>query len=370
MSSIVRLVIGGVFALALLAAGPFVFLAPRAPQSLPPAKSVIDMHAHVAGLGHGCEHCFVSPDLLDSYKYKWYLRAFGTSAAEMADESDLIVAEGLREDIRSSRWIRQALLLALDGVINEHGLLDEHATQVFIPNDYVAGLAASHEEFLFGASINPRRPNWRERLEQAKQDGAVLVKWIPSIMDIDPANHELQPFYEMLIALDLPLLVHVGDENAFRHADNRLGDPERLIAPLEQGVTIIAAHIGTTGHNNGEENFDRLIPMLLNYPNLYTDISSLTQINKRGYLRRALATAGVAERMVYGSDWPLQFFPLVWRWWHLGSAPFAELRYSATLHNPLDRDIALKAALGVPPVVFTRTSEVLRLPQHLVEEVQ
>lgn len=35
-------------------------------------------------------------------------------------------------------------------------------------------------------------------------------------------------------------------------------------------------------------------------------------------------------------------------------APLAELRYAAGLSNRLDRDIALKAAVGLPPGVFTR----------------
>ena len=110
--------------------------------------------------------------------------------------------------------------------------------------------------------------------------------------------------------------------------------------------------------------------MLPNYPNLYTDISSLTQINKRRYLRRALEIGGLDARMVYGSDWPLQFFPLVSRWWHFGSAPLSELRYAGGFDNPLDRDIAIKAALGVPAAVFTRTAEVLQLNEDLLEEVQ
>jgi uncharacterized protein len=344
--------------------------AAQAPLTLPAGKRVIDVHAHVAGLGRGCEGCFVSAELLESYKFKWYLRAFGTTAEEVAREGDAVVMERLRGHVRSSRWVRHAVLLALDGVIDDHGLLDEQATQVYVSNEYVARIAARHEEFLFGASVHPRRHDWRQRLERAKRDGAVLVKWIPAIMDIDPADHTLQAFYESLIALDLPLLVHVGDEKAFHHADNRLGDPERLLAPLDQGVTIIAAHIATTGDTEGEENFERLLAMLPNYPKLHTDISSLTQINKRGYLRRALAVAGADLHMIYGSDWPLQFFPLVSPWWQLGGAPLAELRYAASLDNPLDRDIALKAAVGVPSAVFSRTGEVLGLPQRLVEEVQ
>ena len=370
MFSVVKVFVAGAVGLSLLTAIPLAFVGSRTPDTLPPPNSVVDLHAHVAGLGQGCERCYVSPDLLDSYKFKWYLRAFGTDAEEMQRLGDAIVVERFRDHVRESRWVKQAVLLALDGVVDAGGNLDKNATQVYVPNDYVADVAAHHEEFLFGASINPRRLDALERLEQAKRDGAVLIKWIPAIMHIDPADPELQDFYVALVALDMPLLVHVGDENAFHSADNTLGDPVRLMIPLEMGVTVIAAHIATTGDNEGEENFERLIAMLPDYPNLYTDISSLTQINKRRYLRRALEIEGLDPRMVYGSDWPLQFFPLVSRWWHFGNAPLSELRYAGGFDNPLDRDIAIKAALGVPTAVFTRAAEVLQLNEDLLEKVQ
>ena len=54
--------------------------AAQAPAALPADKSVIDIHVHVAGLGNGCAGCFVGDALLSSYKFGWYLRAFGTSA--------------------------------------------------------------------------------------------------------------------------------------------------------------------------------------------------------------------------------------------------------------------------------------------------
>ncbi|MEQ8662073.1 MAG: amidohydrolase family protein [Gammaproteobacteria bacterium] len=207
--------------------------------------------------------------------------------------------------------------------------------------------------------MNPYRPDALARLDAAAADGAVLLKWIPAIMDIDPADPALDAFYARLVALGLPLLVHVGDENAFHHADNRLGDPRRLTRALEAGVRVIAAHVATTGTNGGEENFARLLPMFARYPNLYTEQSSLTQINKLGYLGRALAEPALVTRLLHGSDWPLQFFPLVWAWWQLGRAPIAELRYAAALANPLDRDIAIKAALGVPRAAFTRAAALL-----------
>jgi hypothetical protein len=345
--------------LPLLAAGAFALLPARPPANLPPPGTVLDMHTHVAALGQGCDSCFVSSDLTDSYKFSWYLRAFGTDAREMAERGDVAVAEHLRDHVRSSRFVARAVVLALDGVIGADGEIDRAATQIYVANDYVRDLARRFPEFVYGASINPYRHDALARLDAAKRDGAALVKWIPAIMHIDPADPALDAFYDRLVALDLPLLVHVGDENAFHHADNALGDPARLVRPLERGVTVIAAHLATTGENGGEENFTRLLPMFARYPRLLAEESSLTQLNKLGYLTRGLAHPGVAERLLHGSDWPLQFFPLVWAWWQAPRAPWAELRYATSLDDPLDRDIAIKAALGVPTAVFTRTAAVL-----------
>ena len=288
----------------------------------------------------------------------------------MAARGDDVVAERLVERLRGSRFVRAAVVLALDGVIAADGRLDRARTQVYVPNEYVRDLAHRYPEILYGASIHPRRPDALTRLEKAHADGAVLVKWIPAIMDIDPADPALAPFYARLAALGLPLLVHVGDENAFRAADNRLGDPLRLVPALEAGVTVIAAHLATTGRNGGEENFSRLLPLFARYPNLYTEQSSLTQINKLGYLARALAHPEVPARLLHGSDWPLQFFPLVHPYWHVWHAPFAELRYAAGAGDPFDRDSLTKAALGVPPAVYARTahSRGTRRPEGAGEE--
>jgi len=358
-----RRVLRRLVVLLVLAAGGLAALVlatpPAVPRGLPAPGSVVDLHVHVAGLGQGCDACFVGNELAASYKFAWYLGAFGTTPAEIEARGDGVVVERLLERIRTSRYVHAAVVLALDGVIDADGRLDRARTQVYVPNDYVRDLARRHVELLYGASINPYRPDALERLAAAHADGAVLVKWIPSIMGIDPADPALAAFYARLAALGLPLLVHVGDENAFHHADNRFGDPARLAAALEAGVTVIAAHLATTGENEGEANFTRLLPLFARYPKLYTEQSSLTQINKLGYLVRGLAHPDVAQRLLHGSDWPLQFFPLVHPYWHLAHAPLAELRYAARLANPFDRDIATKAALGVPAAVYARTAALL-----------
>ena len=184
----------------------------------------------------------------------------------------------------------------------------------------------------------------------------MLVKWIPSIMWIDPADPAHVAFYREMARLGLPLLSHTGMEKSFASARDELGDPRRLELPLRHGVTVIAAHIATTGRSEGRDNFERILPMFAEYPNLYTDISSLTQINKLGYLAAALERDDIADRLLYGSDWPLQFAPLISPWYHLRHISLREAKTVSRVDNQWDRDMALKVALGVPEEVFQRAA--------------
>jgi len=154
-------------------------------------------------------------------------------------------------------------------------------------------------------------------------------------------------------------LTHAGSEHAFAHAEDAFGDPARLALPLRLGVTVIVAHIATTGRYFGEESFERMLPMFARYKHLYTDISSLTQINKLGYLKRALAHGGLTQRMVYGSDWPLQFFPLISPWYHINLISVTDAWRIGGIKNQWDRDVALKKAFDVPDEVFHRSARLL-----------
>ncbi|HAV65436.1 MAG TPA: metal-dependent hydrolase, partial [Verrucomicrobiales bacterium] len=187
----------------------------------------------------------------------------------------------------------------------------------------------------------------------------VLVKWIPSIMLIDPADETLRKFYQKLVELDLPLLTHGGQEKSFTHARDDLADPTRLKLPLEMGVRVVVAHVASTGANDGVEDFERLLPMFEQHPNLYTEISSLTQANKLGYLRRTLADPRLKGRLLYGTDYPLINTPLVSPWFFPLNLTREQMSAIGELDNLFDRDIALKKALGVPADVFARTASFL-----------
>ena len=329
-----------------------------------PAAKFVDMHCHAAGIGAGGSGCFLSAELNDSFKLSFYLRGFGVTEAELREHGDALVIDRLSERIAASRNISHGVVLALDGAVDERGELDRARTEMYVPNEFVAAEVAKHSNLLFGASVNPYRRDAIERLEWAKAHGAVLVKWLPSIQHIDPSDARLVPFYAKLVELQLPLLTHTGSEHSFTRAEDALCDPERLRLPLAQGVTIIAAHAATVGRYEGEPALDRLGRLMKTYPNLYADVSSLTQINKHSHLGRVFDRPEMRDRLVYGTDYPLiNIRPLVTPWYYPFRLSWAQRRTMSGYDNAWDRDVALKQALGLPADVWTRADHVLQVKE-------
>jgi len=321
---------------------------------------IIDWHVHVAGLGYGKSGAFINEEMRRNYRFDFFLKWMQVTEEELEREGDQIVIKKLSANLAQSKYVDKAVVLAMDGVIDPAtDEVDFEQTQIYVPNDYIARETAKYPNLLFGASINPNRSNSIEILETAVAQGAVLVKWIPSIMYIDPADERLISFYKKMAELNIPLLSHTGMEKSFANARDELADPLRLILPLQQGVTVIAAHISTTGESEGQDNFERILPLFAQYPNLYTDISSLTQINKLGYLAKALKVPGLTERMMYGTDWPLQYFPVFSPWYHVHRIGIRDAWNTGRIHNVWDRDVKLKGAYGVPATVFTRAVGIL-----------
>lgn len=322
-------------------------------------QEIIDMHCHAAGAGYGGSGCFVSQELQDSIKFRIYLRSFGVTLEELREQGDALVIRKIAQQVRASSHVHKAVVLALDGVIAEDGSLDRQATELYLPNEFVRDEVINYDNLLYGASINPWRADAIMRLRQAASDGAVLVKWLPSIMMIDPADERLIPFYREMARLGMPLLSHTGNEASFTRARNELADPARLELALRHGVTVIAAHMASSGRNEGRDNMDRLSALMHRYPNLYADISSLTQLNRYGALARALQDSRLHGRLLYGTDYPLISTLLCMPLLHvLEIGPRDALRIQR-IGNAWDRDVELKRALGLPDPVFTRFADLL-----------
>ncbi|HZV83015.1 MAG TPA: amidohydrolase family protein [Geobacteraceae bacterium] len=326
--------------------------------------SVIDIHCHTAGIGAGGSGCFISPAMRGNIRYRFFLRAFGVSSRELERHGDPLILERLSARLHQSRHVRAAVVLALDGVRDSRGELDISRTELYIPNDYLARECRRRPNLLFGASINPLRPDALDELERVAAQGAVLLKWLPSIQGFDPADPRLAAFYRQLHELGLPLLTHTGNEESFTRADNSLADPLRLRRPLEAGVTVIAAHCASNGRNLGEHNLERLLPLFNEFPHLFADISALTQVNRLGHLQKVLRHTEINDRLLYGSDMPIIATAATSPLFHGGSVPPRTLLRLLREENPWDRDVELKLALGMPEEILGRVATVLRLKEH------
>lgn len=327
-------------------------------MSTPP---IIDIHCHTAGIGAGGSGCFVSPAMRKNWRYQVFIRAFGVTQTELEQQGDRLILERISRSLAQSQRVNKAVILAMDGIIGPDGELDRKHTEIYIPNEFLARELPRHPNLLFGASINPYRIDAIQRLKQAVADGAVLLKWLPSVQHIDPADERLIPFYLKLKELGLPLLTHTGSEESFTWKRDELADPERLRLPLSLGVTVIAAHAASNGRNNGEANFKRILPLFDEFPNLYADISSLTQLNRLGHLPRLLRHRGLHNRLLYGTDMPILQTGLTSPWFHAYRLKPANLVRTIRIRNPWDRDVALKQALGMPPELLGNCATVLKI---------
>lgn len=319
------------------------------------------MHCHTAGIGAGGSGAWISDDMQNSWKFGLYMRVFGSSKKEVCAEGDQVVMDIIARSIRNSLHVDGAVILAMDAPYSDDGEMDRASGEMFVPNRFVGETVKSYPELFFGASVHPSRKDALEELTWSKENDAMLVKWLPNIQQIDPSEERHVSYYEKLIELDLPLLTHVGDEDSFSKTNNALGDPHLLRLPLSLGVRVIAAHVASSGKSQGQANIERLLEMMPEYPNLVADLSTLTQVNRRKYLQQVLNDRRLEGRLMYGTDYPLTNTPLVTPWQYLLSLTWRQLWQLARTRNSWDRDVNLKAALGVRPEVFTFSREYLQL---------
>ena len=285
------------------------------------------------------------------------LRQLGVPASALEGDLESIYSGHLVELVRSSS-MDAIVLLAHERVHDPDGNARDDLGSMFVPNDVVLGLAQKFPEFLAGVSIHPARPDAIDELERCLATGAVLMKCLPNCQNIDPSDRRYRAFWERMAAAGLPLLAHTGGEHTVPIVNPALADPKLLRFPLECGVTVIAAHCGTSSGIFDHDYFDDWVAMLREFPNLYGDISALVSLNRCGHLRDCLREQ-IAPRILHGSDFPVPI--LGHRMWLQGWMDRATFRRCQQIRNSLERDWQFKRALGFPEETATRAAAILRL---------
>ncbi|MEW6202972.1 MAG: amidohydrolase family protein [bacterium] len=316
----------------------------------------IDVHVHIVALNEKEHGCYLSRRMRTHPIFRlWALRY---NFIELTDEEfDRRYVETLVSEVREGEGIDKAVILALDAVYDSKGRCHRERTHAYISNDYILRLARENDCLLPGVSVHPDRPDALDELERCKAQGAVLVKWLPNSQDIDPSNPAYDEFYGKLIGLGLPLLSHTGYEHGIPAPHQEYGDPRRLQRALDAGVTVIAAHSGTSGLLRPIEYFDHFVQMIEKYPSFYGDLAAYTSISRAHYLPRFLRDPALLERLVQGSDYPVP--PTPWLFIHkLGLRQCMSFQRE---RNIFTRDYLVKKAMGVPEEVFFRADSILNI---------
>jgi mannonate dehydratase len=340
-------------------------------DGLDPSR-VWDCHAHLFGNGRNGGGIWLNPDfdrpstLAGQVRRAMFLNA--ACGGEDEERLDAAIAQRIAHLADELPPGAKVMLLAFDFTHDPDGRRREDLTTFAVPDAHAARVARSRpDRFEWIASVHPYRRDAVAALESAKAAGARAVKWLPQAMGIDLAHPRCREAYGALRRLDLPLLVHVGEEQAVEGAGRHdLGNPLFLRHPLAAGVRVVAAHCASLGESPDLDadadparapkarNID-LFARLVREPRfgslLHGDLSAVTQANRASVVPEIIEAASWHGRLLNGSDYPLPgIMPLfsVKGFVRAGMLDEAAVPVLAELRhvNPLAFDFVLKRSLS------------------------
>ena len=334
-----------------------------------------DCHTHLIGTGDSGSGLWVNPQMQSlKHPIQWLQRDFYLNASCVTDDgqSDLQYVERLVSLVNQMPAGVKVMLLAFDYFHDESGGWQEQESAFHTPDDDAMRLATEHpNRFEWVASIHPYRPDALMALRKAAEQGARAVKWLPPAQGMDPASPLCDPFYEVAAELNIPLLVHAGEELAVHGGNTEdFGNPLRLRRPLEHGVRVIVAHCASLGKGpdldigpDGPEMpcfemFARLMDEAGYDGLLFGEISAVTQVNRFGNaLEVLLKREEWHNRLLNGSDYPLPGILPLFSLRPLIRDGFIHEEQAVVLseirnYNPLLFDFVLKRSLRVDGQAF------------------
>ncbi len=282
-----------------------------------------DVHTHLIGTGDSQSGIYLNPDMEDVFtpsqfiRFKFYINA---SCSDTEPGIDRGYVYQLAQHASAFPTGAKFMLLAFDFNHDKHGNIDKEKSPFYTPNRYVQKIVVQNpDHFEWIASIHPYREDCVEALEEAVKGGAKAVKWLPSVMGINPSSERCDRFYSAMARYDLPLLTHAGDEHAVDGIEHQeFGNPLLLRRALDHGIRVIVAHCASEGsgsdldknhtHNSltNFELFSRMMDEKKYEGKLFGEISAITQINRMDpALQIVLQRDDWHHRLLNGSDYPL-----------------------------------------------------------------
>jgi len=311
-------------------------------------KDVIDMHVHVGLRGDTWPKLGRFSDrMMGSATARVLLLYSGMTWDDLTDER---MKAATLKTIGEMQVVDRVVCLAMDPAYDERGNRLENRSHMWVANEYVVQLQRElPDKVLFGASVHPYDPTFKDRVRKCVDDGAVLLKWLPSAQGINLADERVGDALRFLATArgekPLPVLIHVGPEHSIPPVNRRMksydflswgrGDrfqnwlhwwywPDvprihrNLRAGLHAGAVIIFAHCGLPyfGWRRLSKRFKHsdleAVSMYLKDPDyrgqVFADVSAiLTPVRHSYFTQLGNLPPG---SLLLGSDFPVPIFPL------------------------------------------------------------
>ena len=166
-------------------------------------------------------------------------------------------------------------------------------SQVEAINNFIIKESSEHSEFIGFGSIHPDYENFEDELKRIKASGLKGIKLHADFQNFQMDSEKMDPIYEVLTSLKMPVLAHAGD---YRYD---FSGPQRILNVITKhpNLKFVAAHFG------GYTEWDKSAEILVG-KNVFFDTSStlwklsvnqvMDMINKHGI-----------EKLFFGSDYPM-----------------------------------------------------------------
>ena len=344
-------------------------LVERAWQDVPD-KVAFDCHVHVLDDNREGNGSFINPKSKTILRASQYFKMKAYFSAGHVKDKKRIGEQYIAHLVKLARNCGHPVrlyALAFDKYYDHDGNAVLSKTDLYISNEFVLELSRKYPDiFVPVISVHPYRKDAVAELEKWATEGVHMVKWIPNVQGIDPADERIEPFYRAMKRLNMTLLVHSGEEHALEsYGQQHLGNPLLLRKPLDCGVRVIIAHCASSGVNTDLDdpqkrkvhNFDlflRLMDEDRYRELLFADISGVIQFNRMDKaLANLLKRKDLHARLINGSDYPLPALNVLVNTGKLAKNGYITRDEQKALqeiydYNPLLFDFVLKRIVRLP----------------------
>ncbi len=327
--------------------------------------NTVDIHTHLMHPGVRFDR------LYDKLAVRFFARSLGVDPKRLVAAPFATYVDSMARSLRESRYVSQACLFGVDSRYDERGRESHRDPTVCALTDDVLAVSERHPDvFIPFLSVNPRRPDALERVDEYVERGCRGAKFLQNYWGVDLNEERFVPYYEKLKAHGLPLIVHVGSEYTI-DSDARYERIEMLDLPLACGVTVIAAHMGlgrishklrpwrnlSRDPRHFDSDYFRLLERLQTQPNLYADISAILAPLRARALRHLSEQTAVHQKILFGTDFPVPFSVRVNR----HDLPRAKRKALHAEANPFDRYLQVMLEyFPADSAIYTNHTKVLR----------